>query len=473
MTEVDTSATAGGETARKRLVVVLWHRKWILLGTFVALTVLAGVISKSLPKEYEATATLWVTEGSGTATFDAVQAGQVLAGTYGRVADNRLLADRVAEELPFESSGGDLLNAMLFEPISETQLLEITATSRNAEHARVIANTYARVFIDYSQTNLGDAVNARIAFAAPASVPGQPARPQPTLYTLAGALLGLALGVGLAFLADALDQRVRSSRELEGLAGGPILARVPRRTNDPETTVAFEETFRLLRTNLQFLRGGDQLRSLVVVSPSASDGKSTVAYQLARSFAETDTSVILVEADMRRPSLRRTVLPSRGRGDQTKGLSNYLSRKEGLDAVLCATDLRQLKFVPAGVLPPAPSTLMNIQAARVLLEDALERADLVIVDTPPLSVGAEANILAASADGALMVIDPKVSKKSAVRHAGRQLSVVKATLLGVVLNSVRSLPDIGPYAYSYRINEDPPAAKNGIRSVRRRARSRE
>lgn len=453
------------------MAVVLWRRKWIVIGTFLTLTLLTAIVSKSLPKQYEATATLWVTEGSGTATFDAVQAGQVLAGTYGKVADNQIIAQRVADSLPFETDGEEVLGAMTFGPVAETQLLRITATDGDPRHARAIANTYARVFIAYSRTQLGDAVNARIAFAAPASIPSQPSKPQPALYTVAGALLGLALGVGLALLAEMVDRRIGSPEELEDLAGAPVLAQVPRRTNDQESEVAFEESFRQLRTNLQFLNGDSEaLRSLVVVSPSVGDGKSTVAYNLARSFAETGTRVILVEADMRRPSLRGAVRSKSDSDKGSSGLSGYLNRTADLDAVLCPTDLPSLQFVPSGILPPTPSTLVSVERARILLADALELADLVIVDTPPLSVGAESSALAASADGVLMAIDAKASGKPVIRRACQQLAVVKATLLGVVLNSVRTLPDVG--AYGYWAGAGDTSRKRGTRPGKRRPQSR-
>ena len=156
--------------AHRRLIDVFWRRKWIIVATFVVLTVLTGVIAKSLPKEYEATATLWVTEGTEVSTFESVQAGQALASTYGKIAKNQLLAERVAKDLPFETTGDDLLEKMTFEPVLETQLLEFTAADKSAADARLIANTYARTFIKYSESQLGDAVNAKVTFAAPAAL---------------------------------------------------------------------------------------------------------------------------------------------------------------------------------------------------------------------------------------------------------------------------------------------------------------
>jgi succinoglycan biosynthesis transport protein ExoP len=435
------------QATHRRLAEVFWRRKWIVVATVVILTALTAIVSRSLPKEYESTATLWVVESSGVSTFDSVQAGQVLAGTYGSVANNQLLAEKVAAELPFKENGDEVLQAMKFEPVQETQLLKLTATDHNAVRARVIANTYARTFIQYSKSQLGDVVNADITFAAPASVPSGPARPQPLLYTVAGFLISLALGAGLALLAEMLDRRIRSTEELEQLVGAPVLARIPLKDKDPEAQEAFEESFRLLRTNLQFL-DRSTLRSLAIVSPSPGDGKSTVAFELAKSFAEADMRVILIEADMRRPSLG-AVVGSRGGGPTTRqaGLSDYLSRKSDLSSVLLPTNLPTLHFVSSGLLPPSPSRQFSAERTQKLLSDALQEADLVIVDTPPLSIGAEASTIAASADGALMVIDPKTSNKPKIRSVRQQLAVVGATLLGVVVNRVTKMANVEPYGY--------------------------
>jgi polysaccharide biosynthesis transport protein len=458
---------------RERFVVVLWRRKWVLIATALLLTAVTAVVSKSLPEEYEAQATLWITENTGTASFDAVQAGEVLARTYAQVADSPTLAERVALGLPFEANDGDVQSAMDFEPVSETQLLRIVATDGDPERARVLANAYAEEFIDYSRAQLGQTVKSQITFADRASTPSQPARPQPTLYTLVGALIGLIAGVGMAFLAELLDRRVRSSEELEELVGVPTLAQVPQLTRAAAAADAFEETFRLLRTNLQFMnREGAPLRSLTVVSPSEGDGKSSVAFHLSVSMAEAGHSVILVEADMRRPGLRRLALRDRA-DDVTAGLSTFLSSQPDIDDVLYETEHPGLSFIPAGVLPPAPSTLLDAARSRMLFVEATQRASMVIVDTPPLSVGAEAATLAASSDGALMVVDTRISSKAAVRRARQQLSVVGASLLGVVVNRVKSLTDIGAYAYRYRAEENGSGAGRIRRGRGRRREARE
>jgi Mrp family chromosome partitioning ATPase/capsular polysaccharide biosynthesis protein len=486
---------------REHFLFVLWRRKGILILTFVLITASTAIVSKNLPRVYEATSTLWVSEEREAAAFDAVQAGEVLARTYARIADSRAIAERVADEAPFEITGGVLLRDMAFEPVSETQLLRVTAENRSATRARLLANLYAEELIDYSRTELANASDSRIAVADVATTPTQPARPKPTLYTIVGALLALGVGVGLAFLAELVDRRIRRADELGELLDVPILAEVPIRSSNPAARVAFDETFRLLRTNLQFLGRGDRpIRSLTVVSPSEGDGKSSVALNLAVSFAEAGQDVLLVEGDMRRPGLSRSLRPMRPEGEServtpedslatpvdrvaggrgggvhpTVGLSTYLSESIGIRDVIFDTDIPHLRVIPAGLLPPNPSTLLDPQRCRMLLDEAMAQGGMVVIDTPPLSVGAEGSTLAASSDGALMVVDLRVSYRPVIKRAREQLDVLGAHVLGAVVNRVRRSAEVGAYAYTYRYTE---GERSGLlrrrRDNGRRARERE
>lgn len=475
-----TSAPRRPSGGREHFLFVLWRRKGILIATFLLITACTAIVSKNLPRVYEATSTLWVSEEREAAAFDAVQAGEVLARTYARIADSRVIAGRVAAEVPFDISSGELLRDMAFEPVSETQLLRVTAANRSATRARILANHYAEELIEYSRTELAGASDSRIAVADLATSPTQPARPKPTLYTIVGALLALGFGVGLAFLAELVDRRIRTSDELGEHLGVPILAEVPIRSSNPAARVAFDETFRLLRTNLQFLARGDRgIRSLTVVSPSEGDGKSSVALNLALSFAEAGQNVLLIEADMRRPGLSRSLRPMRaetesepvtpddslatpvdrvagGRGGgvhPTVGLSTYLSEAIGIRDVIFDTDIPHLRVIPAGMLPPNPSTLLDPQRCRMLLDEAMEQGAMVVIDTPPLSVGAEGSTLAASSDGALMVVDLRVSYRPVIKRAREQLDVLGAHLLGAVVNRARRSAEVGAYAYTYRYAE--------------------
>ena len=338
----------------------------------------------------------------------------------------------------------------------------------DAQRAQLLANTYADTVVDYAATRLNQPNGGEVVVADRAVLPGQPARPRPTLYTLLAALIGLVVGSAAALLAGVLDRRVRSQEELNELTGVQILAnialaksRMARRLN--------EEAYRVLRANLEFSRPGKPLRSVAVISPSEGEGKSSAVLNLARAVAEVGDRVIVVEGDMRRPAVQAALVADTP-GRLVPGLSNYLSGSAELDEVIHPTDAVGVSLLPAGPTPPSPSSLLDTERGQQLLNGLIQLADLVIVDTPPVSVGADASLLAAPADETLMVIDTRRSTKQAIRSAVNQVGLVKANLVGVLVNRVRDTGGEGAYAYGYLDIERP---KRRLRSRAPRTRQLE
>lgn len=456
----DSSQDGRGQTfgdaaaVRQAPLVALWRHKYILLATVLIFVGVSAFVSKAvLENEYEATATMWVTQTQNTQSFDAVQAGQVLARTYGDVIESENVAGRVADELPFAATRGEVKQSIKVEALPETQLLEITAVAATPARAQTLANTYANTVTDYAETELEGAKGSSISLADPAVLPAQPARPRPTLYTLLAGMLGLVVGSALALLAAVLDTRVRSSEELAELAGVPILAQVALARNRRSRQLN-QEAYRVLRTNLDFVRPGQPLRSVAVVSPSESEGKSSAALNLARAIAETGDTVVVVEGDMRRPTLQAALVPEVSE-PLMPGLSNYLSGLADLSDVIYSTDHPLISFLPAGPMPPAASALIDTERGQTLLKQLADRADVTVVDTPPLSVGADASLLASNASETIAVVDLQRSNKKALRSAFGQLRLVGAQLVGVIVNRVRETGGEAGYYYA----EDPRVSK--------------
>ena len=422
-------------------LAVVWRRKGIVLAVFLAFTIGTAIVSKTLPKVYSTDATLFVSLSSEQ-SFDSVQASQALARSYADIIESPNIAQIVADRIG--GSKGDIESSASFEPVQDTQLLQINAEDRDPDRAKQIADTYANVFIEYAQRNLRD-TQATITLADAAPLPGSPARPKPTLYTLVAAILGLAIGLALAFLRDRLDNRLRTSEDVETRFDSPVLARIPRRGRSDTSITAFREANRILRTNLQFAGKGRALRSIAVTSGREGEGKTTIVSQLAIASAEVGQRVIVVEADFRRPALQAELLP-----DSTEplrpGLSNYLVEAASLDDALFATARPNIDILPAGPLPPSPSALLESRRGRDAVSELLGEADLVIIDCPPLSIGADASVIAGWVDGVIVVVDLGGSTDANVRSALRQLEAVEARTLGLVLNRDRS---VEPSSYDY------------------------
>jgi capsular exopolysaccharide synthesis family protein len=431
---------------QERLPEILWRRRWIVVVTFLVLAVGTAAVSKTLPRVYATTATLLVAQPDSPQGFDSVQASQYVARSYAELIASDNFAGRVARRMNEGVSRSELVAKTSFETVPETQLLRITAEDRDPERARAIADTYAEVFIEYTAGSLARTTKAEVSLADPAPLPASPARPKPTLYTLVGSVLGLGLGVALALLLSLIDRRVRSTEELSELLEVPILGSVLLARNE-RTRRLNDETYRVLRTNLDFVQAGRPYHSLTIVSPSEGDGKTTTVLSLARAMCEAGNRVIVVEGDMRRPALAASFSLNLD-GPHNLGLSHYLAGTTDLKDVIHETHVPLMQILPAGPSPPAPSALLDTERGRALFERLKELADIIVVDTPPLSVGAEASLLSTSSDACLLVVDTRRSTVKAIGAAVQQLLLVKAPLVGAVVNRTKpSKADSSSYGY--------------------------
>jgi capsular exopolysaccharide synthesis family protein len=306
--------------------------------------------------------------------------------------------------------------------------------------------------------------------------PEVPVRPRPVRNVLFGALLGLMMGLGGAFLQETLDDAFRSPDDAARLLGLPLLGTIPRMSNSRTTAAAgngqragpplmtaehrrspFAEAFRHLRTNLLYLSPDRPLRSLLVTSAGPGEGKGTVTANLAVALADSGRRVWIIEADLRKPGLAWVFQPS-----GTRGLSDVLVEGAQPQQALGATQVERLWFMPAGTLPPDPAELLGSQRMRALLAQACEQVDAVVVDSPPVLPLADAVALAPHVDGVLLVVDLQRTPREAARRAAGQLRAVGARVVGVVVNNV---PTDGRRYYYYHYypagREQPVAGADG------------
>jgi receptor protein-tyrosine kinase len=429
-----------------QLLITLWRRKWIVILTVLVATVATYVVSRGLPKVYEAEATLFVGNRSDSANdFEAIQSAQVLARTYAELIQSENVADQVADALPGDQSAAEILDRTSFEPISDTQLLVVKAEGDSPEEAADLANTYAETFAGYAGTELSAETNGEVTVADRAQPPTAAVRPRPTLYAAVMFVFALFLGAGLALLRDRLDTRLGSEDDLARELGVPVLARVPsiaRRRQTRRREQRFLEAFRVLRTNLAFLSPEVPLSRVLLSSASPSEGKSTCSIALARVMAEQGRRVLVIEGDLRRPALARMYeLPDAG----PKGLTHYLALGWRFEEVVHETNVPNVYVMPAGAVPPNPSTLLRPDALEHLLEEASEWADFVIVDSPPLSAGADATILAHAVGTVIFVVNHRRGSRAKVTAAVRQLRQTEASMAGLIVNEMGGSEDYDRY----------------------------
>lgn len=306
----------------------------------------------------------------------------------------------------------------------------------------------------------------------PGRAPGSPASPNFVTNGALAALVGLCLGIGIAFLRERLDDRFRGRDDVEEALEAPVLATVPkfapskRRGGSPlvtasETKGVASEAYRSLRTNLQFVLGQRGIKSLVVTSPSAGEGKTVTTANLAISLAQAGLRVIAVSADLRRPTLDKHFGV-----DKRHGLSTFL---EGADQsprdVVRDPGISNLRLVASGPIPESPAELLVSPRLGQLLDFLEANSDLVLIDTPPVLAVADAAILASRVGGTVLVINATSTPRSASVHAKEQLERGGGELIGTVLNAFdpQSSPYYyAPYYYSSTYESDSePGSSNG------------
>lgn len=276
-----------------------------------------------------------------------------------------------------------------------------------------------------------------------AVAPASPSSPKVVLNLVLGLLLGAVLGLVLAAVLATIDDTMKSGDDVRETLNAPLLGAIGpilgAANRDPIYSLAMllyprssaAEAFRALRASIDYLASPEEpIRTLMVVSAGAGEGKTTVASNLAAAFAQAGKRTILVDADLRKPGVHRVfLLPNNA------GLSTVLrpDRSE-LTPFLQTTEEARLLVLTAGPVPPSPADLLGSTRMREILLRLLERADIIVLDSAPVRAAADVAVLAQSVDGVLMVLATGRTRRAAARSAAEALERVGARVLGVALN---------------------------------------
>ena len=202
------------------------------------------------------------------------------------------------------------------------------------------------------------------------------------------------------------------------------------------------EQYRLIRTNIEFASVDKQIKSIVVTSPRPADGKSTIAANLAIVLAQQEKKVLLVDADLRKPSVHYTF-----NVNNLQGLTNMLTKQISLDNAVFQTNISNLNILTSGPIPPSPSELLNSRTMESTLEELKSKFDYIIFDTPPVLAVTDPQILASKCDGIVMVLSSGKTNKNEAIKTKELLQKTKTPLLGVVLNRFESKTNKYDYLY--------------------------
>lgn len=456
-------------TVELRDYVRVLRQHWVLI---VALTLLgvaaaAGFSILQTPK-YSSSAKVFVSTSGGASVSDLAQGNsftQQRVKTYADLVTTPIVLLPVINELGLDTTGEALAGKITASAPLNTTLIEITATDTDpalaASLATSVSQSLTQVVGSIETTNAaaaGESTEAdasaaqspvRLTLVQHAAVPQSPVSPNVLLNIALGALIGLALGVGIAVLRATLDTRIRNERDVELVTDTPIIGGIvfdPKAKErplivhaDPHSPRA--ESFRTLRTNLQYLEPGRGDRAFVVTSSIESEGKSTTTANLAIALADSGARVLLVDADLRRPKVD-AYLGIEG----AVGLTDLLIGRAELADVVQRWGRNHLYVLPAGRIPPNPSELLGSAQMLRVLEELKDTFDVVLFDAPPLLPVTDAAVLARSVGGAIVVVAAGRAHRQHLRGAIASLENVDAPISGIVLTM---LPTKGPDAYGY------------------------
>ncbi len=361
-----------------------------------------------------------------------------------------------------------------------SSILDITATSSDPEMAAAVANAagpeLAAVAPEFSALLASAGQSVESTFISEAEVPGSPTSPDVTRNLALGLLFGVVLGIGLAFIRHTLDTRVRGESDLESLSDRPVLASIPFNKGTAERPLVMEdqpfsphaEEFRRLRANLVFVDVATASHSVVVTSAVPGEGKTTTAVNLAIAMADAGSKVLLVDADLRNPSVAKTMGL-----DGDRGLTTLLIGGADVDDVTQQWDDTSLWVLPAGEVPPNPSELLGSQTMRRTFSELTEAFDFVLVDSPPIVPVIDALLLNELTGATLMVVSVDRIRRRYLAHALRSLQTAGAHLSGFALNMVPVTSSGSYYGYGYGYGYGSGGAKQqaGRRAVAREARA--
>ena len=490
-------------------LALLWRQRWIVLAVGAAALVGSLLYSFTQTPVYTSTSEVLVRAAQIDSTVTPPVVNML---TEQQVANSANVA-QLAERRMHTGAGSASVSA---EQVPDSETLRFTAVAPEAATAQAAAQAYAQAYLELrSRDALSDLQTARqprerriqqineelagietslavtddeseravlssqlvqllseralvsqelSRLASPDSIevgeviraallPGSPSSPKPLRNAMLGIIIGLALGVGLAYLRDRLDQRMWGEEELEAHSGAPVLAGLPVgpplqdglpvAASDPASELA--EAYNALR--LRILRVAEErgARVLVATSSLAQEGKTSVVANLGAAIAESGKRVAMVSADLRRPGLQAYYPPKK-----KAGLAQLLTSNRRLYSTLAGTRIKNLFVVHAGDLSDSasPLELLSSHKMRDALIELRDSVDFVLIDTPPLLAAHDAAAVAAYADGVLFVADARLATRTTVEQARRELDLSGTPILGVAINRYER-GGFRPYSYHY------------------------
>lgn len=425
------------EILKKRL-------KLILLITLCS-TIVSGVISVFFIKPtYKADISVIISQAksegtSNSQTYNDLIMYQKMVKTYAELAKSRMVAENVLDNLKLDIKVGQLQSMLTVTPKGDTEFLTISIKAQDPKQAQDLANQYAK-----SLKIVGNEVKKvdNIQLLDEALLPTGKDSPRVSLNIAIAFFLGVMVSIGLVFLLEYLDNTIKTKEDIERNLELPVIGLLPYDETlaegkvqqlitytDPKSNTA--ESYRTLRTNIQFSSLDKDIKSIVITSTKPGEGKSTIVSNMAITMAQSGKKVLLMDCDFRKPAIHKKFGVT-----NSKGLTNVLLKDKKFDECILLTRQDNLHVVTSGPVPPNPSELLGSNKFKILLKHLASIYDVILLDAPPTLLVTDAQILSSICDGTVLLTSYGETEKEALAEANSLLVKVNANILGVVLNRI-------------------------------------
>ena len=377
---------------------------------------------------------------------------QTLIDTLNRQIDARIVG--ILSSLESQVSSKKAALDALTQSVEDAKAKDMSESSknqpyydakRNLEQLRSLHNLlYSKIEAEKLDAEIPKSSMVQMTDRAePGKVPVKPNR---TVNIVLGLVFGLIMGIGLAFFIEYLDTSVKTIDDVERTFQAPVLGVIPQNIGyliDEGSESKHAEAYRVLRTNLLFSRKEETLNTIVIVSAGAGEGKSTTAINLATVFAQAGSRVLIVDSDLRRPTLHKLFKVT-----NNLGLTNYLLKQNTLAEIVQTTGVPNLDFMASGKLPNSSIGILGSTQMKQMIAELKQRYDFIFFDSPPILGVSDASIIASEVDVVMQVIQYRRYPQPMTVRAKQMIEKVGGNFVGIILNNINMSQDEGYYYYS-------------------------
>ena len=457
----------------KEILKMFYEKRFLIITITIICIFIGGIYSfLIIVPEYKSSTTIVLTKTTNEAISETKETGesitqtdltlnQKLVSTYSNIVKSNAILSQVIENLnTIHLTEDELRKKVTVTAVEDTEVIQISVVDKNAEHAAKIANEILTVF----EAQVREIYKIDNVYTLdPAKVSTYPCNINHTRTLIISAIIGIVISCLYIIIASILDNTTKNKESIEHALNLPVLGILAKYESDKKKTSRYDqeiviktdprsplvEAIKALRTNLQFMKKGKGLQTILVTSTLPSEGKSWVSLNLAVAFAQTGKKTVIIDADMRKETLKYIF-----NFKMTSGLSNYLSgvnmdEQQNVKSILQETKLENLFAITPGDIPPNPSELLLSERMQTLLKELEEMVDIVIIDGTPSILVSDSVILSRLVSSTVIVSQYNKTKMNNLKQVKESVEQVGGKIGGIILNQVPIKGTIYEYGYGY------------------------